>query len=232
MTQVQKPQTLRGKAALWASIAVAFVIAIMLFLILVKPAETTVPPSPAAAETTKATGSCDVPAGDTSSKPAMPKDLRWKADKGWTWPVSDTYGPTKTKDGYGVCFARSPLGAALMAVSLTSSGNTLNSRKSLDLYVMDSPGKDVYLARPDSQSSQVPTTYSGFIVDSFTPDEAQVTMVFATDKSTTGFAGIPQTFRWVGGDWKLKVLDDGKIFAGQPVYPPSGHFVAWGDKRG
>lgn len=105
MSKAQTPQTLRGKVALWASIVVMFVVAIMLFLILVKPAETTEQPSPRAAETT---GECNVPAGDTSSKPAMPEDFRWEADKGWTWPVSDTYGPTKTKDGFPACSPARP----------------------------------------------------------------------------------------------------------------------------
>lgn len=233
MSKVQNPQTLRGKVALWASVALVFLVAILLFLILVKPAGTTEPPNPVAAETTKATGECDVPEGDTSSKPAMPKDLRWEAEKGWTWPVSDTYGPTKTKDGYGVCFARSPLGAALMAVSLNATSNTTGLKEAIEIYVMESPGKGVYRSTlSEASKASTPVTYSGFIVDSFTPDEAQLTLVIATDKTATGYAGIPQTFRWVDGDWKLKVLDDGKLFAGQPVTPNAGEFVTWSDNRG
>jgi hypothetical protein len=233
MSQVQKPQTLRGKAALWASIAVAFVIAIMLFLILVKPAETTAPPSPAAAETTKATGGCDVSAGDTSSKPTMPKDLRWKADKGWTWPVSDTYGPTKTKDGYGVCFARSPLGAALAAVSANTAGNLINAQGSLSMYAIPSVGRDVLLKDTPNQAARTtPQIFSGFVVDSFTKDEASITLVVATAASSSGYAGLPLTFRWVDGDWKLKILDDGSTFVGQPPVPVKGKFVEWSGSSG
>ncbi|WP_267785053.1 hypothetical protein [Paenarthrobacter ureafaciens] len=233
MPTTKNPQTLRGKVALWASVLVVFVVAILLVMILVKPSGQPEPAAPVAVETPKDEGSCNVSAGDTSAKPAMPKDLRWKAEKGWTWPVSDTYGPTKTKDGYGVCFARSPLGAALTAVSLNASSNTRGLKEAIELYVMESPGKAVYRSTlSESSKASTPVTYSGFIVDSFTPDEAQLTLVIATDKTETGYAGIPQTFKWVDGDWKLKVLDDGKLFAGQTVTPRAGQFVTWGGTNG
>lgn len=233
MSKVQNPQTLRGKVALWASVALVFFVAILLFLILVKPAGTAEPPTPVAGETTEATGECDVPEGDTSSKPAMPKDLRWEAENGWTWPVSDTYGPTKTKDGFPACFARSPLGAALTAVSMNAAGNLINARQAGEFYAIDSPGKEVLLGKtPDKAARTTPATFSGFIVDSFTGDEASITLVVATAASSTGYAGLPLTFRWVDGDWKFKVLDDGSTFVGQPPAPVKGGFVEWSGQNG
>jgi len=233
MSKVQTPQTLRGKVWLWASVAVVFVVAIMLFLILVKPAGTTAPPNPVAGDTTKPAGGCDVPAGDTSSKPGMPKDLRWEADKGWTWPVSDTYGPTQTKDGYGVCFARSPLGAALTAVSMNASANLKSARGAGELYLVDSKGKDVLLGKtPNEAAATSPASFAGFIVDSFTGDEASITLVIATPISSTGYTGLPMTFHWVGGDWKVKILDDGSFFVGQPPVVVKGGFVEWSGSNG
>ncbi len=219
----------------WISLGIVMVVAILAVVIFVKPAPKT--PAPIADSTASATaeavGRCNVPQGDTSSKPAMPKDLRWTAAKGWTWPVSDTYGPTQDKDGYGVCFARSPLGAALTAVSFNSSANTLNVKEATDIYVMESPGKEVYRRTLGQDSkAETPTVFAGFSVDSFTPEEAQITVVFATDKSTTGYAGIPETFRWVDGDWKLKVLDDGRFMTGQTTYPVAGQFVKWAGTNG
>ncbi|MDR7161742.1 hypothetical protein [Arthrobacter sp. BE255] len=232
MSKVQNPQTLRGKVALWSSVALAFLVAILLFLILVKPAGTA-PPNPIAVETTTATGDCDVPEGDTSSKPAMPKDLRWEADKGWTWPVSDTYGPTKTKDGYGVCFARSPLGAALAAVSMNASANLVDARKTVELYTLDSKGKEVLLEKtPNEPAATSPASFAGFVVDSFSNDEAAITLVIATPASSSGYTGLPLTFRWIDGDWKLKVIDDGSMFVGQPPVPVKGGFVEWSGSNG
>jgi hypothetical protein len=231
MSQVQKPQTLRGKAAWWAAIAVVFIVAVLAFLILTKPAQQNVPQT--ADTTTKPTDGCNVPAGDTSSKPAMPSDLRWEADKGWTWPVSDTYGPTQTKDGFPVCFARSPLGAALTAVSMNASANVTSARKAVELYTMESKGKEVLLGKtPEEPAATSPASFAGFIVDSFSEDEAAITLVIETPISTSGYTGLPLTFRWIDGYWKLKVIDDGSMFVGQPPVPVKGGFVEWVGSNG
>lgn len=231
MSQVQKPQTLRGKTAWWAAVAVVFIVAVLAFLILVKPAP---PSTPQAQEsTTQPTGGCNVPEGDTSSKPAMPSDLRWEAKNGWTWPVSDTYGPTKTKDGYGVCFARSPLGAALTAVSMNASANVVDARGAGETYMLDSKGKAVLLGKtPEGPAATTPVPFAGFIVDSFNKDEAAITLVVSTAASSSGYAGLPLTFQWVDGDWKLKLLDDGSSFVGQPPVPVKGGFVEWVGSNG
>lgn len=233
MTTTKKPQTLRGKVALWASILVVFVVAILLVMLLVKPSGQDQPSTPVAVESPKEEGGCTVPAGDTSAKPAMPKDLRWEAEKGWTWPVSDTYGPTKTKDGFPACFARSPLGAALAAVSMNTSGNLKGARRTVELYAMDSKGKDLLLGKtPEAPAGTSPASFAGFIVDSFSKDEASITLVVATAASSSGYAGLPLTFRWVDGDWKLKILDDGSTFVGQPPVPVKGGFVEWSGTNG
>lgn len=220
----------RKTITLWVSIIILVLIAGMAALILANPAKVDTR-APAAAESSPAASpvakeGCNVPAGDTSSTPEMPKDLRWEARDGWTWPVSDTYGPTQKKDGYGVCFARSPLGAALMAVNFNSATNVLGKHRAIELYVLDSPGKEVQLAKPATENA-TPVSYSGFIVDSFTPDEAQVTLVFATPDTATGFTGLPLSFRWIDGDWKQEILDDGSLFRGQAIDPQRGEFVEW-----
>lgn len=233
MNSAKKPQTLRGKAAMWASIALLVVVAVLLVVILTNPNKPAVEADPTPSETAAATGKCNVPAGDTSSKPAMPKDLRWEAKDGWTWPVSDTYGPTQTKDGFPVCFARSPLGAALTAVSMNTTGNLINARKAGEVYMIPSLGRDVLLKdTPDQPGGSDPSTFAGFIVDSFTKDEAAITLVFATAASASGYSGFPLTFKWVDGDWKLKILDDGSTFVGQPPVPTKGSFVEWRRSNG
>lgn len=222
----------------WISLGVVVVVAIFAVVIFVNPAQKT--PAPVAESTASATaqavGGCNVPQGDTSSKPAMPKDLRWEAAKGITWPVSDTYGPTQDKDGYGVCFARSPLGAALAMASFYGEANTQDPRKAMEIYALDSVGKTVALNEAtdssDVSNSSGPIAFAGFSTDSFTPDEAQMTLVFAAGGTSTGYVGLPSTLVWVEGDWKLKVLDNGQTFAGVASKPVAGQFVPWGGSNG
>lgn len=240
ISETETPKTsggLRPRITLWASLAILVVVIIMAVFLVTNPVEndSAAAPSPLqeVTEPAAAEGECDVPAGDTSAMPDLPEDLRWKAENGWTWPVSDTYGPTKNDDGYGVCFARSPLGAALMGVSLIAEGNTGNQPDAIELYVAESPGKEVYRKTLTGEApATAPVVFSGFIVDSFNPDEARVTLVAANPGSSTGYVGVPETFRWVGGDWKLQVLDDGRIFQGQPTTPSAGNFISWGGTDG
>jgi hypothetical protein len=226
-----------GKTSWWVAGGVVFIIAVLAIVLFVNPEKKTDDAANGGAVATKTAASgCNVPVGDTSSKPAMPKDLRWAAAKGWTWPVSDTYGPTQTKDGYGTCFARSPLGAALAMTTFYGLGNTQDSKKVLDFYAINSAGKTMALSKPATTQSDTtgvgPITFAGFIADSFTPDEAQITLVFALAKSPTGYMGLPATLRWIDGDWKLKLLDDGSTFAGDATKPVAGQFTSWGGSHG
>jgi hypothetical protein len=222
----------------WISLGVVVVVAILAVVIFVKPSTKTPAPmaEPTTSTTAHAVGGCNVPTGDTSSTPAMPKDLRWEAAKGTTWPISDTYGPTQAKDGYGICFARSPLGAALAMATFYGQGTTQDAKKALKLYAVDSVGKTVALSQTATTSDGIagvgPIAFAGFSTDSFTPDEAQITMVFAVAGSSTGYVGLPSTMVWVDGDWKLKLLDDGQTFAGVASKPVAGQFTPWGTNNG
>lgn len=230
------------KITLWAAALIAAVILVMAVIVAVTPSQPTQQAAggPSVVSSTGGAGTgCNVRTGDTSSKPALPGDLRWEAAKGWTWPVSATYGPTQHRNGLGVCFARSPLGAALAMATIYGAGATQDQREVTQLYVSDSAGKTAALAKAtsspsgeSSSSSAGPITFSGFITDSFTPDEAHITMVFATSKSSTGYVGLPSTLQWVDGDWKVQVLDDGTGFAGNPTTPAEGSFVSWGSHNG
>lgn len=181
-------------------------------------------------------GACDVPKGDTSLRPKLPTDLRWKASQGLTWPLSNTYGPTQTKDGFDVCFSRSPLGAALAATTMLYAQYDGHTAKEMaEFFLVDSPGKKMLLAQSDSDSSGTDLTSSGmtaagFIADEFTPDRAGVTLVFSLPQSQTGYMGVPITLVWVDGDWRMKVLDSGNF--GTISNPVKGQFVEWSASDG
>lgn len=230
---MKSPKTLNK--GWWISLGIVVVVAILAIIIFVNPAPKA--PEPVAGPTASTTGppasGCNVPPGDTSSKPAMPKDLRWEAAKGVTWPVSDTYGPTQNKDDYGTCFARSPLGAALAMSTFSGLANTADPKMATEIYALDSVGKTAALDSPTSDSaSDVPVGFAGFSTDSFTPDEAQITLVFSVSGTSTGYIGFPSTLRWVDGDWKIKLLDDGSTFAGAATNPVAGQFTPWGGRDG
>lgn len=182
-------------------------------------------------ETTKTGGKCGVPAGDTSLRPAAPKDLSWASLNGLTWPVSRTVGPTKTQDQYPVCFARSPLGAALSGTNFLYQAWAGNLRSAADFYVIESPGKTTLKNTSQTDNAkklaEAGWTAAGFIVESFTRDEAQINVVFSTPGSQTGYTGFPLTLAWQNDDWRLEVLDSGNLWTGSPSTPVKGQFVEW-----
>lgn len=188
---------------------------------------------------TQAGGRCSVAVGDTSSTPTMPNDLTFKTGiDGLSWPVSKSVGPTSTVDGFDACFARSPLGAALAATTAIYSQyeSDHTPAAALDFYIANSAGKAANIAGTVKNTDPAQMRASGlnpagFIVDSFTKEQAQITLVSSYPSSPTGFAGTPCTVVWVKGDWKLSVLDNGELSAGSATTPSQGDFVAWGGKK-
>ncbi|PPF56022.1 hypothetical protein C5C13_11385 [Clavibacter michiganensis] len=178
---------------------------------------------------------CSETAADTTTHPTVPSDLRYQpgAD-GLSWPVSPTVGPTRDVDGFDACFAHSRVGAALAAVTAVYS--QFDARHpivdSLAFYIADGPGKQTAISKtvaksdPESMLSNGMTS-AGFIVDAFSPEQAQITLVYTFPSSPTGYAGIPATMVWVGGDWKIRVLDDGELSAGGGTTPSKGDFIPW-----
>jgi hypothetical protein len=232
-----------------AGVTAAVVLALVLLVVIVaivlsfvspaKPGAQAPQESPAvqspSAEPTTDNGKCNVPPGDSSLRPKIPADLRWEAAKGLTWPVSASVGPTKAQDGFPACFARSPLGAALFGTTLTYQMWTEDVSPVVNFYAIDSPGKKILQESPSGVAQKVSEqgwTAAGFMVDSFTSDEAQVTVVLSTPTSQTGYTGFPYTVVWKDGDWHLKVLDSGATWAGAPSAPVKGQFVEWRANNG
>jgi hypothetical protein len=193
-------------------------------------------PASTSTETAAADGPCDVKVTNTSTTPAMPEDLTWKTGKeGLTWPVSESVGPTKTVNGFDACFARSPLGAALAAQNAIYSQYDTNHSvtAALNFYIADSKGKtaNVEGTAKSSDASQVRAAGlnpAGFIVDAFTKNRADVTLVYSNPSTSTGYVGIACSMQWVNDDWKLSVLDNGELSSGNPTTPSDGDFISWG----
>ncbi|RII94909.1 hypothetical protein [Clavibacter californiensis] len=178
---------------------------------------------------------CPETTADATPHPTVPSDLRYQpGTDGLSWPVSPTVGPTKDVDGFDACFAHSRVGAALAAVTTVYSQfdtrHTIGD--SLAFYIADGPGKQTAISEtagksdPESMLSNGMTS-AGFIVDAFSPDQAQITLVYTFPSSPTGYAGIPATMVWVDHDWKIRVLDDGELSAGGGTTPGKGDFIPW-----
>ena len=190
------------------------------------PATTPVSSTPA--------GGCAVPAGDQSLRPTLPKDLDWKAANGFTWPTSATVGPTQsTADGFGICFAKSPLGAALMTANAFSSMAGIDGLTATELYTAESPGKAESLA----QSKPGPSTgVDGFVASGFSvvdfdaaTGKATVALVMPVTDSR-GYVSVQIPLRWVDGDWKIYLSSgDANDWVYEQAVP--GQFISWKEPK-
>jgi hypothetical protein len=185
--------------------------------------------APAPSVTPSSNGECEAKADlSTSLTPEPPSDLEWAAGNGETWPVSPSYGPTAQKDGFAVCFSRSPMGAALAATSMLTAGFTGHSQHEVtEQYALDSPGKTAALSRPDGQSetSGGQNPIVGFRINSYVEDRAEILTVFRAPSTATGYLALPVQLAWDGDDWKIMLKDSG---AGDPAVAISdGEFTPW-----
>jgi hypothetical protein len=227
-----------SKGGLVAALIILGIVALILAIVTVrglmgpgepglKPGAESAAPSPS--KTPSSDGKCEAKADlSTSLTPELPSDLEWAAGNGETWPVSPSYGPTTQKDGFGICFSRSPLGAALAAASMMMApynGHTLN--EVLEEYAADSPGKEAALTDPGRTAQPLNGNYPivGFRINSYVDDRAEVVTVVRAANSPTGYAGNVVQLAWNGDDWKMVVRDSGQA---EPVTSPAeGEFTPW-----
>lgn len=176
-------------------------------------------------------GKCNVPVEGTSLHPDLPKDLRWAASKGLSWPVSDSTGPTQEDDGHPTCFARSPLGAGLFAASfyynVWVSGDI---RASSAYYAEDAAGRAEVMSMPKTSGGRDDVldggwSAAGFSVDYFANDQAQVRIILRAPSSPTGYLGFPLSLVWANDDWKIDTAFFSTTF--ETTTPSKGDFVEW-----
>jgi hypothetical protein len=117
---------------------------------------------------------------------------------------------------------------------MNASANVISARKAVELYTMESKGKDVLLGKtPDEPAASSPASFAGFIVDSFSEDEAAITLVMRLPISSQRLHGAPAHFS-VGrrGLEAKSFLMTARSFVGQPPVPVKGSFVEWVGSNG
>jgi hypothetical protein len=192
------------------------------------------PTATGAPEPTKSmtAGGCNAVSSEST---AVPADLRWESANGVTWPVSDSLGPLGTDHGFAVCFAQSPVGAALAAVTSVYAVADHDPIASFDFYTVDTPSKASVLSQLEGattpkvdlarQLAESGMALVGFQVREFSPTRASVNLVYSAPSSQTGYRTIPRTMVWEDGDWRVKLDDSGNF--GESSDATDGDFTRW-----
>jgi hypothetical protein len=114
-------------------------------------------------------------------------------------------------------------------IALSSSDSQVLNYKVTDRLLVPGPGRDIAVkdSATSSPSTGTDTTVQirGFLVKAYTPTEADVDLAFETRNGILAHTVLP--LRWMDGDWKAKVSDDGKLINEITQLRDLGSFIAW-----
>jgi hypothetical protein len=133
------------------------------------------------------------------------------------------YGPQQTDGVWSSCFAHSPSGALLAAINFYAESTTgVSAEAVMKRYAVGAPSS---LGNNDGLDSGGPVQLAGYRYVSYTPSQAEISIVLQGPQGKT--VAVVTTMTWRAGDWKY-VFPPG----GMPSYeviPDLSGYVPWGD---
>jgi len=248
----ETPFLRRPQNIIIAALAVVVVV-LALWMVLGRsngPATTTPNTSPAVSPSVASTSTSGAPSTGTAGKPVAsnydsacglsggtttvptdtPPGVDWQNEGGFYFPVSKTSGPGKrTTNGAWACFGRTPTGAVLAAYTISVRLSVAQGFKAIaTTQTVPGVGQDALLRqgqqRPAPGAVTVPR---GFLVDSYTTDDATLTFYLRQGTIDATCSMHVQWFGGAAGDWLLRLETDGGTSSGCIQGAPS-RYVPWG----
>lgn len=173
---------------------------------------------------------CGLKGGTTSVPTDTPLGVDWQNVGGFYFPVSETAGPrARPPSGPWSCFARTPTGAVIAAYTIAVRVSVAADFKAVvTQQTVPGVGQSALLAqgqqRPGNGATTIPR---GFLVDSYTNDDATVTFYLRQASSDATCSMHVQWYGGAQGDWLLRLETDGGTSSGCIQGPPS-RYVRWG----
>lgn len=176
---------------------------------------------------------CGLPPSSDTALGAAPKSTWTLVGRMATPTDPETFGPGMTdSDGFRYCFAQSPTGALYAAtnmIALSSADAQILNIKLTDKLLVPGPGRDIAMKNSATASSSAgaDTTVQirGFLIKAYTSTEADVDLAFQTRDGVLAHTVLP--LRWVDGDWKAKVSDEGELINEISQLSDLNGFIPW-----
>lgn len=144
-------------------------------------------------------------------------------------PSIQGQGPGKLDDdGYRSCYARTPTGALLAAANYSALGSYGPVRKKFyEQATVPGPGRDALLKKPIPGAGNTGTRVqvAGFRILRYQGQTADVDM--ALRSSNGALAAMVFNLEWSGGDWKLRLADDGTELSAVSQIPSLAGYTLW-----
>ena len=159
--------------------------------------------------------------------------MTWALFQGVALPASQTAGPSRVAGPVYAGYARTPAGALVASEQigvrhLITPGN--GWRRVVEQQVVPGPGVDVFVAeRARVTDFTPPGTFgqtAGFRFVTYSPDVAVIQ--FVSRFADGSLQVTTSTVRWVTGDWKLQLQQDGSESPTAQSVGSLAGFVPWG----
>jgi len=160
---------------------------------------------------------------------ATAPDATWALVGTTAAPSIKGQGPGKIEpDGYRSCFARTPTGALLAAGNYAAIGSNGALRKKFyEQATVPGPGRDALLSKPipGAGAGGTRVQIAGFRVLRYDGNQADVDVALRTANGALG--AMVFNLQWSGGDWKLRLADDGSELSPVSQIPSLNGYVLW-----
>lgn len=193
------------------------------------PAATATPnPTSSVVGTGAAASVCDLAGYDDSGTLTAAPATEWSIVGTMAAPASVSAGPGVIgEDGLRSCYAHTVEGALFTVANIWAMGTDGRLYKPVfERQTAPGPGRDAAIAAAIPPSNTGGSLQiAGFRVSSYTASEATIDIAFRTN--TGQLISFPAPVRWVDGDWKSILTDDG-----QPPFRPTalqslGGYIPW-----
>lgn len=192
-------------------------------------------PAPSATDTLPTDSTYDSACGLNGGLTTMPTTtaptIEWESVlDGLTYlPISAEHGPgNHSGDGAWTCFARTPMGAAIAAytISMRVDGVASNFEDALTRGTMPGVGQTTKADQGPGGSGGYEVIPKGFVIDRYTNDEATITYYLSSPAMDTT-CSMEVVWDQTVTDWRLRLASNGQTVLGCIQGPPS-RFIPWG----
>ncbi|MEW5096059.1 hypothetical protein [Clavibacter michiganensis] len=140
-------------------------------------------------------------------------------------------GPGVTgSDGIRSCYAHTATGALYAVANYIGQSTDGRLKSHIADLAAPGPGKDAAAAKAgasSTSSSSVRLQISGFKIESYSPSETTVDVAAAVTSQGNALVSMPMILKWVDGDWKFELADDGTLPLDSSQLQSLGGYIPW-----
>ncbi|MFT2708061.1 hypothetical protein [Clavibacter zhangzhiyongii] len=172
---------------------------------------------------------CGLPGYEETSSLTQAPQVTWKLIGTMAVPDDpEGAGPgTTDADGLRTCFAHTARGALYAVASYFGSGTDGRLAAHLPELAAPGSGRDAAAKRASGKAADARSQIAGFKVLSYSASETTIDLALDYASPRPGLASLPIVMRWVDGDWKIVVTDDGQLPLQASRLQSLGGYIPW-----